>query len=434
MRHRPLEDFAAADAAQRRWAWILIGFVALGVVIRVVYALLEAPELPPVPDDQFYFRKLAALIADGHGFASPYYVQFRGGRFVPTAERPPLYPLLLAGPVKLGANSVEAQRLVGSLFGAGTIAALALLTRRYAGARAGLIAAGLAAVYPLLIAADGALMSESLFALLVALSLLVGSALLETPSVRRAALLGAIVALAALTRGEGLLFLPLLVLPLLRQHRGVRLVLAATAAAAVVLAPWVIRNWTELNRPLLASSYGEVLAGANCHKTYYGDQLGGWWAFCKRPHHGDEVAQASALQRDGLSYAREHVGRLPVVLAARLARISYIWKPVAIPPAWSPRVRTAGMVMFFALFPLAIAGCVVLRRRRRRLWVLLTPFAVVALTAMATYGNERFRQPVELSVVVLAAVALDAVFRQPRHLPSVLGGVRADRTGKAGPN
>jgi hypothetical protein len=278
----------------------------------------------------------------------------------------------------------------------------------------------LAAVYPLLIAADGALMSESLFGLLVALSLLVGAALLETPSVRTAALLGAIVALAALTRGEGLLFLPMLVLPLLRRQRGIRMALAATAAAAVVLAPWVIRNWTEFHRPLMASSYGEVLAGANCHETYYGDHLGEWWAFCKRPHQGDEVTQAAALQRDGLAYAREHVGRLPVVFAARLARIFYVWKPVAEPPVWSRRVRTAGMMMFFALLPLVITGCLLLRRRGRPLWLLLTPFSVVALTAAATYGNERFREPVELAVVVLAAVALDAAFRQPLDLPPVL--------------
>ena len=43
---------------------------------------------------------------------------------------------------------------------------VALLGRRLAGERAGLIAAGIAAIYPTLIAADGALMSETLYGLL----------------------------------------------------------------------------------------------------------------------------------------------------------------------------------------------------------------------------------------------------------------------------
>jgi hypothetical protein len=47
-----------------------------------------------------------------------------------------------------------------------------LLGRGLAGDLAGLLAAGLAAVDPALIAADGALMSESLYRLLLAMTLL----------------------------------------------------------------------------------------------------------------------------------------------------------------------------------------------------------------------------------------------------------------------
>ena len=65
--------------------------------------------------------------------------------------------MVLAGLAELGGRSEEAQRLAGAAFGAGTIATLGLLGRRLAGERAWLLAAGLAAVYPVLIAADGAL-------------------------------------------------------------------------------------------------------------------------------------------------------------------------------------------------------------------------------------------------------------------------------------
>jgi hypothetical protein len=61
------------------------------------------------------------------------------------------------------------------------------------------------AVYPILIGADGALMSESLFGLLMALALLTAYRLWESPGPLRAVLFGAVVGLAALTRGEAVL-------------------------------------------------------------------------------------------------------------------------------------------------------------------------------------------------------------------------------------
>jgi hypothetical protein len=64
-----------------------------------------------------------------------------------------------------------------------------------------------------------------------------------------------------------------------------------------------------------------------------------------------------------------------------------------------------------ALVPLAAAGALVLRRRRAGVWILLSPIVVVSVAALLTYGNQRFREPAELSLVVLAAVALDALWR-----------------------
>ena len=66
--------------------------------------------------------------------------------------------------------------------------------------------------------------------------------------------------------------------------------------------------------------------------------------------------------------------------------------------------------------PLAAAGFLVLRRRGEVTWILAAPFIIVAVTALATYGNLRFREPAELAVVVLAAVALDRLL--PRRRPA----------------
>ena len=126
--------------------------VAAGIVVRVLYTVLVAPWPPGLPDDQVYFNLMPGLLADGHGFAQP--LLATRGEFRPTAAHPPLYPLVLAVPAELGVSGQVAQRLTGTLFGAGTIVVIALIARRLAGQTAGLVAAGLAALYPILVTAD----------------------------------------------------------------------------------------------------------------------------------------------------------------------------------------------------------------------------------------------------------------------------------------
>ena len=66
------------------------------------------------------------------------------------------------------------------------------------------------------------------------------------------------------------------------------------------------------------------------------------------------------------------------------------------------------------LAPFAVAGAWLLRRRGRPLAILLVPLAMVTLTALLTYGSTRFRFAAEPSIVVLAAVAVDALMSRRR--------------------
>lgn len=396
-----------------RGFWLgLAAIVAAGMVVRVLYTLLEAPWPPPALDDQYYFSALPRLLADGQGFIAPFKLDFQNVT-VPTAEHPPLYSLVLAVPALVGLDSPDAQRLAGTVFGAGTIATVGLFARHLAGARAGLLAAGLAAVYPVLIAADGALLSESLYGLLVALSLLSAYRLLDRPSASRAAILGLVAALAALTRGEALLLLPLVLIPIVLRPRGWWPAAAALAVFVVVLTPWTIRNWVVFDRPVaVATNSGTAIAGANCDTTFSGDKLGGWDPPCIQEHPGNEAEHHSEALRDGLRYAGEHAGRLPVVLAARVGRVWSVYDPFQTPEGRSVRLQKLGVAAFFLLVPFAVGGVLVLRRRGVPPWILVAPFGLVCITALITYGNMRFREPAEISLVVLAAIALDALWRR----------------------
>src|SRR4051812_19325392 len=304
-----------------RW---LAALAAGGLALRLVYVLALTPHLRGQGDANYY-HELGNLLAGGHGFVDP-------GTGMPTALHPPLFPLLLAAFAKLGAHSYEAQRVVVCLVGTGTIVAVGLVARRVAGDRAGLLAAGLAAVAPVLISADGAVMSETLLGLLVALAALAAYALLDRPALSRAALLGALIGLAALPRGEAILLLLLLALPVALRLPVRRLAALATATAAclVVLAPWTIRNLSTFDRPVpISTNEGNLIAGANCGSTYRGRDIGSWDIRCVPTGPVEEESRAAARsRRAGLDYARGHAGRIPLVLLARLGRTFELLQPV----------------------------------------------------------------------------------------------------------
>ena len=167
---------------QRRFGVALVAIVAVGVGLRALQTLLIAPWPPGIFNDEAYYSTLAHLVASGEGFVRPAEF-YRDHVSLPTAERAPLFTTFVAALYKLGLAGGDG-RLVGLFTGGGTIAALGLLGRRVAGARAGLLAAGIAALYPILIAADGAMMTESTYGVFAAFSMLVAYRLLDKPDAR----------------------------------------------------------------------------------------------------------------------------------------------------------------------------------------------------------------------------------------------------------
>jgi 4-amino-4-deoxy-L-arabinose transferase-like glycosyltransferase len=386
----------------------LAAIVAGAVALRLLYVLVLARHVPMAGDSQFFHAE-ANLVAGGRGYIEPF-LDAAYGIHVPTAAHPPLYPTVLAGLAALGGHSVLAQRALGAFVGGAVIVLIALIGRRVGGERVGLLAAAIAALYPLLIAADGAPMSESLYGLLIAASLLVALRLHERRTVPTAAALGALIGLAALTRSEALLLLVLLGLPL--TGRAWKPALALLVACAVVLTPWTIRNFSAFHRfTLISHNDSTVLAGANCPATYSGVDLGGWRFDCiSRRRTLDEGKQAATWRREGIDYATGHASRWPVVVPVRVLRTWDLFEPHHQIDSAEGRARwaeIAGVVAYFLLLPLAAIGAVLAwRRRRGATAILLAPAVLVTVSSAIGYGNPRFRHAFEMSIVVLAALAV----------------------------
>jgi hypothetical protein len=197
----------------------------------------------------------------------------------------------------------------------------------------------------------------------------------------------------------------------------------------LVISPWTVYNLTRFRDPVLISTNnGSVLAGANCDITYHGARLGMWIFACPhkgdRPTTGDDSQVAKELQNQGLKYARQHLGRVPIVVLARIGRTFHLYRPmqsvrIDIGTGWR---ATASLLAYELVMAGAVVGAYVLWRRDRKA---LLPFAgatlAVIITVAGTYGNFRFRVPVDISFLVMGAVALDALIARigaPRDVPS----------------
>jgi hypothetical protein len=400
----------------RRFSIALGAVVAGALVVRIVYVLVELRHRP-LGGDSLYYSLQGHDLAHGRWFIEPF--RFHLDHVVePSAFHPPLFSLYLGVVSRLGADSFLAHRLASCVVGAAAVAVIGLVARRLAGDRAGLVAAGLAALYPYLWINDAVALSESLLALTIALMLLAAYAFWRDPSPWRAAGLGAGITLVALTRAEGILLLPLLALPVAVMVPGLdprrRLArVGAMALAAVVLAgPWVGYNLARFKEPAyLSTGSGVTLVDTSCDDVYSGPFIG-WWSFSCIPDRisNDEAVNDRKNREVALRYVRHHKSDLPKVVAARIGRMWGVFRPfqTAELDARGLNADRVGLFASYALIPLAIWGLVIIRRREQSILPMLALAAVVTVTAVIFYGAIRFRVPADVAIVVCAAVALDA--------------------------
>jgi 4-amino-4-deoxy-L-arabinose transferase-like glycosyltransferase len=397
---------------KRPFATRLAAIAGVGLAVRLVYSLAVMGDRTPRGDGR-EFHLLANVLAKTGEYLQPFQYLYLH-HTVSTTEKPPLYPTVLALPSWLGLDSYAAHRVVSCLLGAAAVVLIGLLGRRVGGDRIGLLAGSIAAVYPALWMLDASLRSESLYLPLVALVLLLAYA-------RRFAWLGVVLGLAALTRSEALLLVPLLLLLLPRPR--LRPALVAAGCCFLVIAPWLARNWITFDRPTaISTNEGGLLAGANCHAAYYTKLIGTWACF---PHNDpawgeNEAVISNHLRSRAFHYVGDHAGRVPAVVGVRVLRVWDLWSPrsaSSLEASIGDRhidAQRAAMASLYLLVPFALVGAVVLRRRAEPLGILIAPIVFVTLVAALSYGSTRFRVAAEPSIVVLASLGFAAGWHRMR--------------------
>ena len=168
----------------------------LGLAIRLAYLFLSqaSPFYEPLLLDPAYYHDWAGRIAAGNWIDPPVFYGL------------PLYPFFLGFCYKLFGGSLFMAKLVQIFLGVATIALVYKIGVKLFSKNVGLLAAALAAVYGPLFFNEQILIPEALGMPLYAAAFYVICLFEESPTVKKSALLGLLLGLAALTKANALLF------------------------------------------------------------------------------------------------------------------------------------------------------------------------------------------------------------------------------------
>lgn len=372
--------------------------------------------------DEADYHAIAAHLVAGEGFTS--------FEEVPTARRPPLYPLFLAGLYAVAGTDPVAGRVAQVLLGVAVVWLTVMVARRWFGGPVAVVAGAFAAVNPFLVFISGYLLTENLYLVLLLSAFVVAPGPGRALGWKRASATGALLGLATLTRPTGVPMFEWVLAAVILFGGGAWRARARVAAVAVVafvlvVLPWHARNARVVGGWVLTTHGGITFYQGNNGKVATIPQWRGGAAPLEALPRFDELVVMPELERDrlawqlGRDYLREHPGEVPGLVGWKLARFWRLRSDMGLSGIrsgwWFDRESTpgriaagfdAGFVYAALALPLFAAGLVVTRRRWRDL---LFPYGVVVVhTAVAAvfFGSLRTRIPVEPVICVFAAAAL----------------------------
>jgi hypothetical protein len=319
-----------------------------------------------------------------------------------------VYPLLYAAYIKLFGTGYAAQILLGAITVGVFAVQLALLpwltSRLGLGAGIGILAAALGAI-----SAHEAL-DGSWEEYLVGLLLLLAFALTaETESIRRAALVGLLWGLLILTNPVAAVLLAAWPFVLWRRQEFALRFAAILCAAALVVMPWIIRDYARFGRFMFVrDNLGLELSVANnpCAGPAYKDaEMSG----CFHKYHPDsnpDVARQVAAQgeygfnqqrqRQALAWINGNRERFAVLTVQRAKEF------------WFPRLyRQWEEAPVWLITVLAFGGLVLLWRDQRRFAAMLaTTWAFYPVIYYVLASEPRYAHPICWTLLVPAGAAV----------------------------
>lgn len=396
-----------------------VAILLLALVVRVA-VVADQPSYEPVGDARAYDEHAVSLSRDAQ-YPPARYPEGGG----PAAFRPPAYPYLLAGAYEVTGTTDERSRyrvgrVLGALLGVATVALIGALGAMLWGTLPALCAMGIAAVYPTLVAVSDSLLSEALFTPVVLASVACVVALRRSPHVLRWAVgAGLLAGIAALTRTNGAVLVPVLIAGMWVLRGRPRLVAAASVLAgfALVLTPWIARNVEVFGQPVLSTQTGFTLAGTY-NDVSRNDPVNpaGWrvspgqpYSAAVTPGHRDEAEVDGELRSLAVDYVRDHptyLGEVALWNSLRMLEVEG-WDRERV-GAWETGVGPTFSAVGRWAFWLVLAGAVATlflapAVRRAPRFFHAVPLLLFASIVFVN-SSARYREPVDPFLVLVAGV------------------------------
>lgn len=352
-----------------------------------------------------------------------------GAGDVPTAFRPPLYPVVLSGLARLGLLNTQGLAVLHVALGTTTVWLSLSLGRRWGLGRWRFVAGALVACDPILLRQSTLVMSETMATTLAAAALVALSALVARPTTLRAIGAGVVLGLSVLCRPVFMLFLitaPLALVWLLPRASGWRVRLregaVVLAAAVAILAPWGVRNAIRFGRPVITTTHGgfTLLLANNPHfyRHMRRSPLEPWDS--ERFNREVETSRLGATESGELAHDRREYAEawqnIRAVPAQFMSAVAYrelrLWGvyPMPLPhESWAAeKLRYLIGFCYAAEFALAFAGLWSLGRKTvTSSWLFGLLLAACFSTVHALYWTDlRMRAPLVPAIACFAAAGV----------------------------
>jgi 4-amino-4-deoxy-L-arabinose transferase-like glycosyltransferase len=384
----------------------------------------------PINDAGSYLMLASEVASTGDYSTSRAPGSAAGGTRGPSAYFPPGYPYFLAavdlidGHATARGSAIHPARLSQALLGTVTVALIGLVALEAFGSVAvALIALALAAVYPVLVELSGTLAAENLFTslLLAATWAALRAGRSERPY-RWLAATGVLAGLAILTHVNGIVLVLPLAAAALRARRKVAAPALLLTAALLTVTPWIVRNAILLHHFVpISDETGITLVGTYNPasaayrpvpykwRLYYG--IPGERPLIHRSRHLTELELSRRLESQALHYIGAHpLSPFAVTFhnSLRLLELegAFAWRASAAAADLPVRTAQVGVVSFWILGLLALAGAFTRAVRRVPLWLWAMPLLLWLSVAAVNAETPRFREPVDPFLILLAACAL----------------------------
>ncbi len=401
-------------ATQLRW---LSGLLLLSLLLRLIAAfgidlyVQQAGRQFLVEGDANGYWELAQHLAHGEDYA----IHSPPRRIL----RTPGFPLLLAASIRLFGDSITVASLVLATVGSLCCLQLFVLTRRLAGTGPAIVALAIAAVSPLQIATSVQILSEGWFTCWVLASLLTLEPLLrqapghpERHPLLQALLAGVAAGIGTLVRPGWILWPVVASILLLWLHRDrlrQRVLLAGLLclAAWLTLLPWAARNyhvsglWVHTSLWSGPSLYDGLNPGATgASDMRFLDAEGLYQRF-------SEAEVNEQYKQRAVEFVLKNPQRTLQLAFTKMLR--FLSPTLHAPGLAFPLLNVFLGIWYVFLGFLTIQGLFANRISLSSRLLLILPFLQFLAVHMVFVGSVRYRLPVEMPLMTVAACGLVAL-------------------------